>query len=83
VDGALISGSFDSHIGARVHICIEVAPHTIVPGSLIAAYLVRKAADSFAVQWAEYAPTEILAFVREYSVQACQEEPSRGDGFIQ
>jgi PilZ domain-containing protein len=76
VDGALIRGSFDSHVGARVHVCIEVAPHTTSPDFLIAAYLVRKAADAFAVQWAEYAPTEILAFVREYSAQAYATEQS-------
>ena len=76
VDGALISGSFDSHVGARVHVCIEVAPHTAAPASLVAAYLVRKTADTFAVQWADYAPTEILAFVREYTVQACTTEQS-------
>jgi hypothetical protein len=76
VDGALISGPFDSFIGARVHVCLEVAPHTAAPPPLIAAYLVRKAADSFAVQWADYAPTEILAFVREYAVQARTTERS-------
>jgi hypothetical protein len=71
VDGALISGSFDSHVGARVQVCIDVPPHTTpFSSALIAAYLVRKAAGVFAIQWAEYAPTEILAFVREHSVQA-------------
>jgi hypothetical protein len=80
VDGALIGGCFDSHVGARVHVRIDVAPHTISPGSLIAAYLVRKAAGAFAVQWAEYAPTEILAFVREYAVQASTAEQSDQSG---
>jgi hypothetical protein len=69
VDGALISGSLDAHIGARVHVSIDVPPHSTAYGSLIAAYVVRKSAGAFAVQWAEYGSTEILAFFREHSLQ--------------
>jgi PilZ domain-containing protein len=75
VDGALISGSFDSHIGARVHVSIDVPPHARATGSLIAAYIVRKAAGAFAVQWAEYGSTDILAFFREHSLQESAEPP--------
>src|SRR5665213_1190656 len=74
VDGAPISGRNDSHVGARVHVSIEVAPHRGSPDAVIAAYIVRKEARSFAVQWAEYAPTEVLAFVREYSAHAASAE---------
>jgi hypothetical protein len=68
VDGALINGSFDSYVGARVQVSIGVPADATSSAPVIAAYLVRKAAGAFAVQWAEYAPTEILTFVREYSV---------------
>lgn len=70
VDGALISCSFDSRIGARVQVFIDVPPHRASRGALISAYVVRKAPGGFAVQWAEYGSTEILALLREHSVDA-------------
>jgi hypothetical protein len=56
LDGALISGSPDSHIGARIQVSITA--------SVIDAYLVRTAGPAFAIQWAKFAPAEIVALVR-------------------
>lgn len=56
LDGALISGSPNSHVGARIQVSITA--------SVIDAYLVRKAGPTFAIQWAKFAPAEIVALVR-------------------
>jgi hypothetical protein len=56
LDGALISGSPNSHVGARIQVSISA--------TVLDAYLVRMAGPSFAIQWAKFAPAEVVALVR-------------------
>jgi hypothetical protein len=65
LNGALITGSPDSHVGARIQVSIGVASGMTSSTSVIDAYLVRKAGPAFAIQWAQFAPAEIVALVKE------------------
>ena len=56
LDGALISSSPNSHIGARIQVCLSA--------TVLDAYMVRTAGPSFAIQWVKFAPTEVVALVR-------------------
>src|SRR5665213_175776 len=64
LDGALVAGSPEAHIGARIQISLAMPEAVAACGSWIDAYLVRKAGAAVALQWAEFAPREIVALVR-------------------
>jgi hypothetical protein len=62
--GALIISSLDSNVGARIQVSIPVAADGTTYESVIDAYLVRRSDTAFAIEWAEFAPTEVIDLVR-------------------
>ena len=66
LNGALISGSPESHVGARIQVSIRVPSSHTASTAVIDAYMVRKADPGFAIQWAHFAPAEIVALVRGF-----------------
>jgi hypothetical protein len=62
--GALIISSLDSNVGARVQVSIPITSGTTPYASVIDAYLVRRSGAAFAIEWTEFAPTEVIDLVR-------------------
>jgi hypothetical protein len=62
--GALITSSLDSNVGARIQVSIPMDSGGTLYESVIDAYLVRKSDTTFAIEWAEFAPTEVIDLVR-------------------
>ena len=70
--GALIVSSLDSNVGARILVSIPMDADGSTYESVLAAYLVRRSDTAFAIEWAEFAPTEVIDLVR-----ACGESERR------
>jgi hypothetical protein len=64
--GALIISSLDSNVGARIQVSIPMAAGGATYESVIDAYLVRRSETALAVEWAEFAPTEVIDLVRAH-----------------
>jgi hypothetical protein len=62
--GALIISSLDSNVGARVQVAIAIGSDTTCHAAVIDAYLVRRYGPAFAIEWTEFAPTEVIQLVR-------------------
>jgi hypothetical protein len=62
--GALIVSSLDSNVGARILVSIPMDADGSTYESVLDAYLVRRSDTAFAIEWAEFAPTEVIDLVR-------------------
>jgi hypothetical protein len=62
--GALIVSSLESNVGARIQVSIPMDSGGTLCDSVIDAYLVRRSDTAFAIEWAEFAPTEVIDLVR-------------------
>jgi hypothetical protein len=62
--GALIVCSLDSNVGARIQVSIPIDAGDTMYESVIDAYLVRRSGTAVAIEWAEFAPTEVIDLVR-------------------
>jgi len=65
LDGALIHGPVESHIGARVQVSIRVPSNASPTVSVIDAYIVRKSGPTFAIQWAQFAPAQLCFLAKQ------------------
>jgi PilZ domain len=70
--GALIISSLDSNIGSRVQVSIPITSGATPYASVIDAYLVRRSGRTFAIEWMEFAPTEVIDLVRAKSLHVLQ-----------
>ena len=66
--GALIITSLDSNVGARIQISIPIDLGGTTYESVIDAYLVRRSDTALAIEWAEFAPTDVVDLVRAQPV---------------
>jgi hypothetical protein len=62
--GALISSALDSSVGARLQVSVTIPSGTTSYDSVIDAYLVRRADPAIAIEWSEFAPTEVIDLIR-------------------
>jgi hypothetical protein len=62
--GALIISSLNSNVGARIQVSISMDSGGTMCESVIDAYLVRRSDTALAIEWAEFAPTEVIDLVR-------------------
>jgi PilZ domain len=62
--GALILSPLESNVGARVQVYIPMSSDGATNDSVIDAYLVRRSETAIAIEWAEFAPTEVIDLVR-------------------
>src|ERR1700733_4881539 len=62
--GALIISALDSNVGACVQVSIPMSSGAGPCACVIDAYLVRKSDQALAVEWAEFAPAEVIDLVR-------------------
>jgi hypothetical protein len=62
--GALVSSSLNSSVGARIQVSIAIPSGTTSQATVIDAYLVRRSDPGLALEWAEFAPTEVVDLVR-------------------
>jgi len=65
--GALVISSLESNVGARIQVSIPMASDGTMGESVIDAYLVRRSDTALAIEWAEFAPTEVIDLVRAQS----------------
>jgi hypothetical protein len=65
--GALVISSLESNVGARIQVSIPMASDGTMNESVIDAYLVRRSDTALAIEWAEFAPTEVIDLVRAQS----------------
>jgi hypothetical protein len=62
--GALLASTLDSNVGARVQVAILIPSGDASYLVVIDAYIVRKAELAFAIEWSEFAPTEVIDLIR-------------------
>ncbi|HEV2700752.1 MAG TPA: PilZ domain-containing protein [Steroidobacteraceae bacterium] len=62
--GALIKSPLDSAVGARLQLAITVPCGEDSYESVIDAYLVRRSAPGLGIEWAHFAPIEVIDLVR-------------------
>jgi hypothetical protein len=62
--GALIISSLESSVGARIQVSIPMSSDGAMHDSVIDAYLIRRSDTAIAVEWAEFAPTDVIDLVR-------------------
>ena len=62
--GALIVSSLESNVGARIQVSIPMSSDGAIHDTVIDAYLIRKSDTAIAVEWAEFAPTDVIDLVR-------------------
>jgi hypothetical protein len=67
--GALIISALDSNVGARIQVSIPIDSGGTSYESVIDAYLVRRSSAAFAIEWAEFAPPEVIDLVRAQTLQ--------------
>jgi PilZ domain len=62
--GALIVSSLDCSVGARIQVSLTLPSGGSAQSSVLDAYLVRRSGPAIAVEWTEFAPTEVIDLVR-------------------
>lgn len=62
--GALLVSPLESSIGARLQVSISVHSDQATFDCVIDGYLVRRTGLEIAVEWAEFAPADVIDFVR-------------------
>lgn len=62
--GALLESSLDSNIGARLQVSISRCSGDTYYESVIDAFLVRKTGSVIGIEWAEFAPIDVIDLVR-------------------
>jgi PilZ domain-containing protein len=71
--GALIMSPLDSTVGSRLQLSITIASGEDSYESVIDAYLVRRSEPGLGIEWAEFAPMEVIDLVRAVPPDAEQE----------
>jgi hypothetical protein len=62
--GALIISSLESNVGARIQVSIPMDFGDKKYETVIDAYLIRRSDSAIAIEWAEFAPTQVIDLVR-------------------
>ena len=62
--GALIMSPLDSTVGSRLQLSITIPSGDDSYESVIDAYLVRRSEPGLGIEWAEFAPLEVIDLVR-------------------
>jgi hypothetical protein len=62
--GALIVTPFESNVGASLQVFIAIPSGGTSYASVLDAYMVRRAGPAIAIEWAEFAPPEVIDLVR-------------------
>jgi hypothetical protein len=62
--GALVVSPLDSSIGSRLQVSISRSSDTDSYDLVIDAYLVRRSGSALAIEWAEFAPIDVIDLVR-------------------
>ncbi|HTC54496.1 MAG TPA: PilZ domain-containing protein [Steroidobacteraceae bacterium] len=62
--GALLVSPLDSSIGSRLQVSISRSAGAISYDCVIDAYLVRRSGAVMGVEWAEFAPIDVIDLVR-------------------
>jgi hypothetical protein len=62
--GALLSSALDSNVGARLQVAVAIRSGETSYDSVLDAYLVRRSDPVIAIEWTEFAPTEVVDLIR-------------------